>query len=114
MPSCLPLRPLQAFGEVRSLFTAAKGRGFVAVSYFDTRAATLAKHTLAGQVLSGQQLDVHFSLPKDDREAAQVGGCTHALMSGRAGWLPWLLQGVSFARRHDCGAHLLAHTGQCG
>ncbi|KAI3432299.1 hypothetical protein D9Q98_003859 [Chlorella vulgaris] len=61
----------EAFGEVRSLFTAAKGRGFVAVSYFDTRAATLAKHTLAGQVLSGQQLDVHFSLPKDDREAAQ-------------------------------------------
>lgn len=63
---------LQAFGEVRSLYTAAKARGFVVVGYYDTRAATLAKHTLSGQALGGQQLDVHFSLPKDDREAAQV------------------------------------------
>ncbi|KAL4423997.1 hypothetical protein ABPG75_001298 [Micractinium tetrahymenae] len=61
----------EAFGEVRSLYTAAKARGFVVVSYYDTRAATLAQHTLSGQALGGQQLDVHFSLPKDDREAAQ-------------------------------------------
>ncbi|PSC73518.1 MEI2-like 5 isoform X1 [Micractinium conductrix] len=61
----------EAFGEVRSLYTAAKARGFVVVSYHDTRAATLAKHTLTGQALGSQQLDVHFSLPKDDREAAQ-------------------------------------------
>jgi hypothetical protein len=60
---------------VRSLYTAAKARGFVVVSYHDTRAATLAKHTLSGQVLAGQALDVHFSLPKDDREASQVGSC---------------------------------------
>lgn len=58
---------------MRSLYTAAKARGFVVVSYYDTRAATLAKHTLSGQALGGQQLDVHFSLPKDDREAVQVG-----------------------------------------
>lgn len=70
----LPTVPcVQAFGEVRSLYAAAKARGFVVVSYFDTRAATLAKHTLSGQALGGQQLDVHFSLPKDDREASQVG-----------------------------------------
>ena len=71
----LHLAPPQAFGEVRSLYTAAKARGFVVVSYHDTRAATLAKHTLSGQVLAGQALDVHFSLPKDDREASQVGSC---------------------------------------
>ena len=77
-------QPPQAFGEVRSLYTAAKARGFVVVSYHDTRAATLAKHTLTGQALGSQQLDVHFSLPKDDREAAQVGGRLGRLV-GRGG-----------------------------
>lgn len=57
---------------MRQLYTAAKARGFVVVGYYDTRAATLAQHTLSGQALAGQALDVHFSLPKDDREAAQV------------------------------------------
>lgn len=81
MVFCWCTRPLppgpQAFGEVRSLYTAAKARGFVVVSYFDTRAATLAQHTLSGQALAGRALDVHFSLPKDDREAAQVrAGCS--------------------------------------
>lgn len=72
LPSLLP-HLTQAFGEVRSLYTAAKARGFVVVGYFDTRAATLAQHTLSGQALGAQRLDVHFSLPKDDREASQVG-----------------------------------------
>ena len=69
---------------MRSLYTAAKARGFVVVGYHDTRAATLAQHTLTGQALGTQRLDVHFSLPKDDREANQV--CSRAAISG------WQLQ----------------------
>ena len=42
------------------------------ISYFDLRAASLASHTLQGQALKGQPLEVHFSLPKDDKEARQV------------------------------------------
>lgn len=86
---CLTLRPphphrllAQAFGEVRSLYTAAKARGFVVVGYYDTRAATLAQHTLSGQALGSQRLDVHFSLPKDDREANQV-----CALRGRGWWV---------------------------
>jgi hypothetical protein len=71
----------EAFGEVRSLYTAAKARGFVVVGYYDTRAATLAQHTLSGQALGAQRLDVHFSLPKDDREANQ-GTLLVAALSG--------------------------------
>ena len=69
---------------MRSLYTAAKARGFVVVGYYDTRAATLAQHTLTGQALGTQRLDVHFSLPKDDREASQV--------SSRVALCGWQLQ----------------------
>ena len=41
------------------MYTACKPRGFVSISYFDLRAATLAKHTLQGQLLHTQRLDVH-------------------------------------------------------
>ena len=64
---------LQAFGEINSVYTACKHRGFVVISYFDIRAATLANHTLQGQALQGHALEVHFSLPKDEKESRQVG-----------------------------------------
>lgn len=71
-PPAPPLRALQAFGEIHSMYTACKHRGFVVISYYDIRAATLANHTLQGQALKGQALEVHFSLPKDEKESRQV------------------------------------------
>ncbi|GAB4815073.1 hypothetical protein N2152v2_002119 [Parachlorella kessleri] len=61
----------EAFGEINSIYTACKHRGFVVISYFDIRAATLANHTLQGQALKGHALEVHFSLPKDEKESRQ-------------------------------------------
>lgn len=50
---------LMCFGDVHSLYTAAKSRGYVVVSYHDVRAATLAHHTLHGQTWEGRQLSCH-------------------------------------------------------
>lgn len=93
-PHASPPRPTpQAFGEIHSIYTACKHRGFVVISYYDIRAATLANHTLAGQALKGQPLEVHFSLPKDEKESRQVGiGAGGGKRGPRAGG--WLGAGV--------------------
>ena len=67
---------MQAFGEIRSLYTACKQRGLVTVNYFDLRAACLALHSLAGTALGDSTLDVQYPVPSEqtvaDREDVRV------------------------------------------
>lgn len=82
----LLLACLQAFGEISGL--ACQQRGFAVVSYYDIRAATLAKHTLQGQALRGLALDLHYSPAKDEREVSQAGCWCATWWPARVGGLP--------------------------
>ncbi|KAF8060053.1 ML1 [Scenedesmus sp. PABB004] len=64
-------RIFAAHGDLRTLYTAAKGRGLVIVGYYDLRAATSAAGALSGAPLGGRPLEVAFSAPKRG-EANQV------------------------------------------
>ncbi len=76
----------QAFGEIRSLYTACKQRGLVTVNYFDLRAACLALHSLAGTALGDATLDVQYPVPSEqtvvDREDVRADcGCSTIMRS---------------------------------
>ncbi|XP_077252397.1 protein MEI2-like 2 isoform X2 [Tasmannia lanceolata] len=53
-------------GDIRTLYTACKHRGFVMISYFDIRAARTAMRALQNKPLRRRKLDIHFSIPKDN------------------------------------------------
>lgn len=50
----------QAYGEIRTMYTACKHRGFVIISFYDLRAACLAMHSLQGASLQGLTLGISF------------------------------------------------------
>ncbi|KAL9264606.1 MEI2-like 4-like protein [Drosera capensis] len=52
-------------GDVRTMYTASKHRGFVMISYYDIRAARNALKALQGKALRQKKLDIHYSIPKD-------------------------------------------------
>lgn len=54
----------QQFGDIRTLYTACKHRGFVMISYYDIRAARNAMRSLQNKPLRHRKLDIHFSIPK--------------------------------------------------
>lgn len=54
----------QQYGDIRTLYTACKHRGFVMVSYYDIRASRAAMRALQSKLLKGRKLDIHFSIPK--------------------------------------------------
>lgn len=54
----------QQYGDIRTLYTACKPRGFVMISYYDLRAARNAMRALQNKALRGRNLDIHFSIPK--------------------------------------------------
>uniref|UniRef100_A0A1J3IMX9 Protein MEI2-like 2 n=1 Tax=Noccaea caerulescens TaxID=107243 RepID=A0A1J3IMX9_NOCCA len=56
----------EPFGEIRSLYTACKSRGFVMISYYDIRAAHAAMRALQNTLLRKRMLDIHFSIPKEN------------------------------------------------
>lgn len=69
-----PGEPVQAYGEIRSLYTACKPRGFVVLSFYDLRASCLAIHALQGARVGTGNLHISFSTPKDnmgDKDAHQ-------------------------------------------
>ncbi|GBF98645.1 hypothetical protein Rsub_11639 [Raphidocelis subcapitata] len=74
-----------AHGELRSLYTACKGRGCVLVGYYDLRAATRAAQLLQGALLGGRALDIAFAAPKPGagagfpRRGSGTGGSGGAL-----------------------------------
>ena len=80
-PYAPPLTPfsiaiLQAFGDVRGMYTGAKPRGLVVVAYFDVRAAISARDTLQGTLIKTTPIDIEYSHFRDaagDKNVNQVG-----------------------------------------
>ncbi|KAG0143006.1 hypothetical protein CROQUDRAFT_205473 [Cronartium quercuum f. sp. fusiforme G11] len=56
----------ERMGEIKTFFDLISTRGMVFITYYDVRAATMAKERLQGTDLSGRPIDVHYSLPKDN------------------------------------------------
>ncbi|KAL3632267.1 hypothetical protein CASFOL_025251 [Castilleja foliolosa] len=56
----------EQYGDIRTLYTACKHRGFVMISYYDIRAARTAMHALQSKPLRRRKLNIHFSIPKDN------------------------------------------------
>ncbi|GAB4828525.1 hypothetical protein Ancab_018184 [Ancistrocladus abbreviatus] len=54
------------YGDIRTLYTACKHRGFVMISYYDIRAAQNAMNALQNKPLRHRKLDIHYSIPKDN------------------------------------------------
>ncbi|RLN13331.1 protein MEI2-like 2 isoform X1 [Panicum miliaceum] len=54
----------EQYGDIRTLYTATKHRGFVMISYFDIRSARNAMRALQNKPLRRRKLDIHFSIPK--------------------------------------------------
>ncbi|KAJ6393242.1 hypothetical protein OIU77_022669 [Salix suchowensis] len=56
----------EQYGDIRTLYTACKHRGFVMISYYDIRAAKNAMKALQNTPLRRRKLDIHYSIPKDN------------------------------------------------
>ncbi|GLU22752.1 hypothetical protein SLE2022_388030 [Rubroshorea leprosula] len=56
----------EQYGDIRTVYTASKHRGFVMISYYDIRAARTAMRALQNKPLRRRKLDIHFSIPKDN------------------------------------------------
>lgn len=56
----------EQYGDIRTLYTACKHRGFVMISYYDIRAARNAMRALQNKPLRRRKLDIHYSIPKDN------------------------------------------------
>ncbi|XP_044461733.1 protein MEI2-like 5 isoform X2 [Mangifera indica] len=56
----------EQYGDIRTMYTACKHRGFVMISYYDIRAARTAMRSLQNKPLRRRKLDIHFSIPKDN------------------------------------------------
>ena len=54
----------EQYGDIRSIYTSCKHRGFVMISYYDLRAAQEAMQALQSRPLRSRNLDIHYSLPK--------------------------------------------------
>ncbi|XVF02130.1 hypothetical protein REPUB_Repub04eG0149400 [Reevesia pubescens] len=55
----------EKYGDIHTLYTACKHRGFVMISYYDIRAARNAMKALQNRPLKHRKLDIHYSIPKD-------------------------------------------------
>ncbi|KAG0455801.1 hypothetical protein HPP92_023589 [Vanilla planifolia] len=56
----------EQYGDIRTMYTACKNRGFVMISYYDIRAARTAMRALQNKPLRRRKLDIHFSIPKEN------------------------------------------------
>ncbi|KAG2702860.1 hypothetical protein I3760_06G110300 [Carya illinoinensis] len=56
----------EQYGDIRTLYTACKHRGFVMISYYDIRAAHNAMKALHNRPVRCRKLDIHYPLPKDN------------------------------------------------
>ncbi|GAB4831561.1 hypothetical protein Ancab_005573 [Ancistrocladus abbreviatus] len=62
----------EQYGNIRTLYTACKHRGFVMISYYDIRDARAAMRALQNKPLRRRKLDIHFSIPKDNPSEKDV------------------------------------------
>lgn len=62
----------EQYGDVRTLYTACKHRGFVMISYYDIRAARNAMKSLQNKLTRHGKLDIHYSIPKDNPSEKEI------------------------------------------
>ncbi|TYI17891.1 hypothetical protein ES332_A07G054900v1 [Gossypium tomentosum] len=62
----------EQYGDIRTLYTACKHRGFVMISYYDLRAAQNAMRALQNKSLRRRKLDIHYSIPKENQSEKDV------------------------------------------
>ncbi|KAG7099852.1 hypothetical protein E1B28_001659 [Marasmius oreades] len=70
-------RLFEEHGDIKTFFDLISTRGMVFVTYYDLRAAERARERLQGSEISGRPIDVHYSLPRDDRgeDKNSLQGC---------------------------------------
>jgi len=56
----------ESFGNIRTMYTQCKHRGFVMISYYDIRHAKGAMKGLQGKIIKKRKIDIHYSIPKDN------------------------------------------------
>lgn len=54
------------YGEIKSIYSQTKFRGFIMVSYFDIRNAENAMKCLQGKLIHRKNVDIHYSIPKEN------------------------------------------------
>ena len=63
----------EKYGDIRTIYTDCKHRGFVVISYYDLRAAQNAMKTLQNMSLNSRKLDIHYSNPKGNASEKDIG-----------------------------------------
>ncbi|KAK7318343.1 hypothetical protein RJT34_03042 [Clitoria ternatea] len=71
----------EQYGDIRTIYTACKHRGFVMISYHDLRAAQNAMQALQNRSLRSRKLDIHYSIPKVNAPEKDTGHGT-LMLSG--------------------------------
>ncbi|KAL5174155.1 Protein MEI2-like 1 [Glycine soja] len=71
----------EQYGDIRTIYTASKHRGFVMISYQDLRAAQNAMQALQNRPLGSRKLDIHYSIPKVNAPEKDIGHGT-LMLSG--------------------------------
>ncbi|BAT73162.1 hypothetical protein VIGAN_01062400 [Vigna angularis var. angularis] len=71
----------EQYGDIRTIYTACKHRGFVMISYHDLRAAQNAMQALQNRPLRSRKLDIHYSIPKVNAPEKDIGHGT-LMLSG--------------------------------
>ncbi|KAI9079639.1 hypothetical protein K1719_038260 [Acacia pycnantha] len=69
----------EQYGEIRTIYTACKHRGFVMISYYDLRAAQNAMQALQNRSLRSRKLDIHYSIPKGNAPERDISHGTLVL-----------------------------------
>ncbi|KAF7834033.1 protein MEI2-like 1 isoform X1 [Senna tora] len=69
----------EQYGDIRTIYTACKHRGFVMISYYDLRAAQNAMQALQNRSLRSRKLDIHYSIPKGNAPEKDISHGTLAL-----------------------------------
>lgn len=54
----------QQHGDIQTFYTTCRYQGFVIISYYDIRAATMAFSTLQNKSLENEKLSIHFLNPE--------------------------------------------------
>ncbi|KAG8648394.1 protein MEI2-like 4 isoform X1 [Manihot esculenta] len=71
----------EQYGDIRTLYTSCKHRGFVMISYYDIRAARNAMKALQDRQLRRRKLDIHYSIPKDNPSEKDINQGTLAVFN---------------------------------
>ncbi|CAK7336829.1 unnamed protein product [Dovyalis caffra] len=71
----------EQYGDIRTLYTACKHRGFVMISYYDIRAARNAMNALQNKPLRRRKLDIHYSIPKDNPSEKDMNQSTLVVLN---------------------------------